>query len=69
MLCCLLAAGLLVPLGARFVPRLPGGACCTIPRLMAGLAVLAAFVAVACVAAYLLQPAPFHHICRFLARS
>jgi hypothetical protein len=75
MLCCLLAALLLGPLGFWAMPRagkLGGADCCADNRrVILGLSAAAIVVAILCTAAFLFawfQPGPFRHICSVFAR-
>jgi len=70
MICCLLIAALLAPLGLKAAPVMgrSAAACCTNRHLM--LLAAAGIVSLAVICAIFLaapQAAPFHHICRFIS--
>src|SRR3954464_4168507 len=69
MICCLFVAAVLSPLGLWALPRPAGNGadCCATRPLLRVMAVAGVLAAAACLAAFLLQPVPFQHICRFLA--
>jgi hypothetical protein len=69
MICCLFAAALLAPFGLGLSPMMgqSAAACCANRRMLFLAAALLVSVAAVCAFFFItLQPAPFHHICRFI---
>jgi hypothetical protein len=70
MVCCLLVAALLAPLGLWATAPLSeqtGATCCANRRMLVVVAVLGISAAIGCLLLLTVpQAAPFHHICRFV---